>query len=386
MQTYTNLQETILQLFVEIDLQLSKPVGTMLVSLIVCLLENNKAHISRLGECLEINSAANVMGCMQRIRRFLSSKRISPSMTVLPLIRLMRPLLSNLPKIVLTMDRTDWEKRKKYINILTVAISYKGRAIPVYWKVFDRKGNSSFEDWKEVLTPVIKGLQQMEWLSGTPIHVVADREFASPKLAEWLKIDYRVGATLRMKASMYLKGVGDEMPEVKISKLLAKMSKGTRRVLYNQIVTRKSKFAMNILLKWDKEYEEAMVVATTLDNPNRADEFYGQRFGIEAMHKDWKSNAFELEKTRVTDPKRIETLLIPIAFAYILCVFEGKKQEEIGEVRSPPKGKTRMTGLFLNGLRNISNHLRRATIETFVVFIRNLLQPFFDAWKIPTFV
>ncbi len=386
MQTYTNLQETILQLFVEIDLQLSQPVGTMLVSLIVCLLENNKAHISRLGECLEINSAANVMGCMQRIRRFLSSKRISPSMTVLPLIRLMRPLLSNLPKIVLTMDRTDWEKRKKYINILTVAISYKGRAIPVYWKVFDRKGNSSFEDWKEVLTPVIKGLQQMEWLSGTPIHVVADREFASPKLAEWLKIDYRVGATLRMKASMYLKGVGDEMPEVKISKLLAKMSKGTRRVLYNQIVTRKSKFAMNILLKWDKEYEEAMVVATTLDNPNRADEFYGQRFGIEAMHKDWKSNAFELEKTRVTDPKRIETLLIPIAFAYILCVFEGKKQEEIGEVRSPPKGKTRMTGLFLNGLRNISNHLRRATIETFVVFIRNLLQPFFDAWKIPTFV
>jgi hypothetical protein len=77
---------------------------------------------------------------------------------------------------------------------------------------------------------------------------------------------------------------------------------------------------MNILLKWDKGYEEAMVVATTLNNPNRADEFYGQRFGIEAMHKDWKSNAFELEKTRVTDPKRIETTLIPIAFAYILCV------------------------------------------------------------------
>jgi hypothetical protein len=386
MQTYTNLQETILQLFVEIDLHLPKPLRTMLASLIVCLLENNKAHISRLGECLEIHSAANVMGCMQRIRRFLSNKRISPAITVLPLIRLMRPLLSNLPEIVLAMDRTDWEKRKKYVNILTVAICYKGRAIPAYWKVFDRKGNSSFEDWKEVITPVIKGLHQMEWLSGIPIHVVADREFASPKLAEWLKIDYGVGATLRMKASMYLKGVGDEISEVKIATLLAEMAKGSHRVLYDQIVTRKSKFAMNILLKWDKEYEEAMVVATTLDNPNRADEFYGQRFGIEAMHKDWKSNAFELEKTRVTDPKRIETLLIPIAFAYILCVLEGNIREETGDVRSPPKGKTRMTGLFLNGLRSISNHIRRATIETFVIFIRNLLQPFLDAWKIPAFV
>jgi len=77
----------------------------------------------------------------------------------------MRPVLSKLPEIVLTMDRTDWEKRRKHINILSVAVSYKGRAIPLFWIVMDRKGNSSFEDWKQVLTPVIEGLQQMEWLS-----------------------------------------------------------------------------------------------------------------------------------------------------------------------------------------------------------------------------
>ena len=82
------------------------------------------------------------------------------------------------------------------------------------------------------------------------------------------------------------------------------------------------------------------------------------------MHKDWKNNVFEIEKTRVTDPKRIETLLILIAFAYILYVLEGDIQEETGDVRSPPKGKTRMTGLFLNGLRSISNRIRRATVET----------------------
>ena len=69
------------------------------------------------------------MGCMQRIRRFLSNVGISPAITVMLLIRLMRPLLSNLPEIVLAMNRTDWEKRRKYVNILTVAICYKGRAI-----------------------------------------------------------------------------------------------------------------------------------------------------------------------------------------------------------------------------------------------------------------
>lgn len=127
MQTHTYLQETILKLFVEIDLDLSKPLRTMLSSLIVCLLENNKAHISRLGESLSLDGAS-VVACMQRIRRFLSNKKLSPGITVVPLIRLMRPLLLKLPEIVLTMDRTDWDKRRKHVNILSVAVSYEGRA------------------------------------------------------------------------------------------------------------------------------------------------------------------------------------------------------------------------------------------------------------------
>lgn len=44
------------------------------------------------------------------------------------------------------------------------------------------------------------------------------------------------------------------------------------------------------------------------------------------MHKDCKSNAFDIEKSRLTDPKRIETLLITMAFAYVLCVFEGERE------------------------------------------------------------
>lgn len=337
MQTHTYLQETILKLFVEIDLNLSKPLRTMLSYLIVCLLENNKAHISRLGESLSLGGAS-VIACMQRIRRFLSNKKLSPGITVVPLIRLMRPLFLKLPEIVLTMDRTDWEKRRKHVNILSVAVSYEGRAIPLFWIVLARKGNSSFEHWKQVLTPVIDGLRQMEWLSGKPIHVVADREFASPKLAEWLKDTYDVDATLRMKASMYLNG--DGMIETKIATLLQKMAKGSRRVLYNQIVTRDSSFKINVVLNWGREYDEAMVVATTIAKPHRADILYGQRFGIEPMHKDWKTNAFELEKTRVTDPKRIETLLIPIAFAYILCVLEGEKKKKQATSATHRRGKS----------------------------------------------
>jgi hypothetical protein len=77
---------------------------------------------------------------------------------------------------------------------------------------------------------------------------------------------------------------------------------------------------LKVLLKWDEGFDEPLIVATTLANPEQADKKYAKRAWIEPMHKDWKSNAFDLEKTRVTDPKRIETLLIPIAFAYVLSV------------------------------------------------------------------
>jgi len=381
-QTHTYLEQTILNLFTTIKLNLSKPLRNTLVELIVCLLENNKAHLSKLGEYL-CDNRTKIMTPIQRIRRFLSNPKISPSVTVKPLIYLMRPLLEKLPEIILIVDRTDWEKRQQHINILSVAVSYKGRALPLYWMVFGKKGSSSLEQWKQVLFPVIIIFQQMSWLSDKQLHinVVADREFASPKLAEWLKILYNVSVTLRIKANMYL--TGEDTPEIKVASLIKKMKKGSRYILYNQVLTRDSSFKMNVLLTWNKEYDEPLVVATTEGNPALVDVTYKQRFNIEHMHKDWKSNAFDLEKTRVTDPKRIETLLIPIAFAYILCVLEGEQKEQNGEVRTPPKGKTRMVGLFLSGLRTISRYLQRESLRRFKRFLLQLLQPVFQTWSIP---
>lgn len=375
------LEGVIYNLFNVINLKLSKPLKRTLVELISCLLEDKESHLCKIAEEIAVNGPSK-NACIQRVRRFLSNKRISPFITVVPLIYLMRPLLESLPEIILSMDRTDWEKRRKWINILSVAVCYKGRALPLFWIVLGRKGNSSLDQWKYVLTPVIEGLRQMDWLSDKPIMVVADREFASPKLAEWLKKAYAIGSTLRIKSSMYLNDVNRF--EVKVASLIHSMKKGSRIMLRDQILTRDSSFKLNVLLTWNRKYDEPLVVATTSGTPLLSDKTYGKRFGIECMHKDWKTNAFNLEKTKVTDPKRIETMLIPIAFAYVFCMLEGERKEIAGEdIRKPPKGKTRMVGLFLDGLRNISRHLSRAGIKKFKRFIFNLLSSFFTKWNIP---
>ncbi len=43
----------------------------------------------------------------------------------------------------LTVDRTNWSGGKTDINILTLAIAFKGMAIPIYWGLLDNKGGNS---------------------------------------------------------------------------------------------------------------------------------------------------------------------------------------------------------------------------------------------------
>ena len=40
----------------------------------------------------------------------------------------------------LALDRTHWQWGKKNLNILMLAVVYKGVAIPVYWLLLDKKG------------------------------------------------------------------------------------------------------------------------------------------------------------------------------------------------------------------------------------------------------
>jgi hypothetical protein len=253
------------------------------------------------------------------------------------------------------------------VNILLVSLVFEGRAIPLFWIVFDRAGNSSFQDWKTVLTPVITTLQAQPWLA-SPIIVVADREFASPKLAEWLKTDYGVDSTLRLKRSQYLTD-GDH--SIKLAELLRYFPKGATRFYRHITVTKSNTFVVNVTITWGTQYDEPLMIVTTFENAPSSLNTYQQRFGIEPMFKDHKSNGFNLEQTKVTKPKRIETLLIVMAIAHVFCTNEGHRKEEHGEI-TPKKVKgeeIRAVGLFLVGLKAFKQFLRKAKPFRFKKFL-----------------
>ena len=78
----------------------------------------------------------------------------------------------------LTLDRTTWEYGKSCINILVLAIVWRGVAIPVLWETLDKKGNSN--------TGERMGLLELFRETFPEVHIetlYTDREFIGD---EWL--------------------------------------------------------------------------------------------------------------------------------------------------------------------------------------------------------
>jgi len=329
MTNFDQFTQTLQNLFLDVHAGLSLPVRRMLAYLTASLLDGTSAHLTALAEALpDLETDTNVKA--QRVRRFLSSPKISPQHVLPVFLHLLRPLLHALPELILSMDRTTWKKRNRHVNILMVSVYFEGRAIPLFWTVWDRGGSSSYTQWTEVLSPVITALQKQAWGADMPLIVVADREFASPRLAQWLKQTYQVESVLRLKRSVYL---CDQDHSIQLVALLEHFPQGVTRQYRQITVTKASEFLVNVTITWGMPYDDPLMLIATSDGVEQTILTYEKRFGIEPMFKDQKSNGFDIEGTKVTDPKRIETLLIVMALAHMFCTSEGARKEREGETK-----------------------------------------------------
>ena len=86
------------------------------------------------------------------------------------------------PPFVITIDRTEWQLGKRWVNVLMLAIvSETGVAVPVVWTVFSKKGCSNDSERQEILEKylAIFGVASIRF-------VTCDREFASHQWLNYL--------------------------------------------------------------------------------------------------------------------------------------------------------------------------------------------------------
>jgi hypothetical protein len=131
----------------------------------------------------------------RRLQRFLILPLISISVLWFPIIKyiLRTHFNKKSSQMILAIDRTQWRDK----NLFMVSVIWSKRAIPIYWKLLDKRESSNLREQKALLCPVLR------LLKGYKVVVLGDREFRSVRLAEWLDAQ-GIYFALRQKKSTYI--------------------------------------------------------------------------------------------------------------------------------------------------------------------------------------
>lgn len=240
--------------------------------------------------------------------------------------------------LILMMDQTKLDGDRQ---CLMVSLAFRGRALPVFWKVVESRGSLGFDVQKEVLNAVYKMIP-----CGVKVLLMGDRFYGTKALVEWLQKagwSYRI----RIKGNTIFIHKGGLIEGSYVGKMDGKRAIGAT---FND-----SNVTTNIGYLHEKGHKEAWIIVMD-DIPTKAKILdYSTRWGIECLFSDLKGRGFDLESTHIRDVHRIEKMIAIIAIATFWAVSLGLSTTNEGEEKWTEKKKRRSKkSLFQQGLRMIS--------------------------------
>jgi hypothetical protein len=274
----------------------------------------------------------------KRIQRFLRGFEVSYAsiaLLIVALIGVPRPW-------VLTLDRTNWQLGQMPLNILVLGICYKGVAIPVWWTILAKKGNSKTSERQAILAEFVRlfGVESI-------LYLTADREFIGSRWFAWLRqegIDFRI----RIRNNSQVANARGQLVEA--------------RRLFRQGRLQEAVVLDKPRRMWGMElYISGMRLAGGDDlivvSPKKADKAiqeYALRWEVETLFGCLKSRGFRLEETHVTEAERLKKLLALLALAFCWAHVVGEWLSEQKALVTKKHGRLAKS-IFRCGL----DHLRR---------------------------
>jgi len=262
----------------------------------------------------------------------------------------------------LAMDRTNWQWGKKNLNILMLAVVYKGVAIPIYWLLLNKKGNS---DTRERIAIVKRFIRQFgkERLLG----ILADREFIGEHWLTWLKTE-NIGFYIRIKKDA--KVPNSQGKAVQAKQLFQFLKPGEELVLREA----KRMTGVDVYLSGLRlEDGELLIVASDKADPD-AIALYAKRWEIETLFACLKGRGFNLEETRVTDRIRIKRLLVVPVIAFCWAHRTGEWRHENIKPIKIKKHQRLAKSYFKYGLDWLRDNLLKPSTALSTAF-QQFLQP-----------
>jgi len=283
----------------------------------------------------------------RKLQRFLDLPQLTITLIWFPLITYWLTTYCSVGQsLSIASDRSQWG----CINLFTIALIWQKRAIPLYWCLLPKLGNSNLSEQTLALQQVLPLLKEYKVL------LLGDREFCSVDLGNWLKA-MGVSFCLRLKKNHCVE------TENLIWQRLDQLGVVPGTSLYFQgIRVRKTRpvAGFDIACKWKRDYrglkvKDAWFILTDLGSLPVAIAAYKKRMGIEEMFRDCKTGGYNIEGTSLKGDRLIKMILL-MAILYSCAIFQGseikKKQvEKYVSRRKEPSLKYRRRSTFGVGAR-----------------------------------
>lgn len=265
---------------------------------------------------LAFDGTAKYLSRYRRLQRFFSGFKIDYEVIALFIFGLF-----DFQEFYISMDRTNWKWGKKKINILMVAIVYKGTAIPIIWDMLNKNGNSNTKERIEIMKRFISYFGK-NCIKG----ILADREFIGNDWLTWL---------LKEKISFYIR-IKDNTITTNAKGGQTYVNLLFRNLKINEQLNLKGKrkiWGHKLYLSGLKLEDKKNLIIITNDNQNESITIYSKRWEIETLFGCLKGRGFNFEDTHITEMDRINKMIVLLAISFCWAHKTGEWQHKIEPIK-----------------------------------------------------
>jgi hypothetical protein len=196
---------------------------------------------------------------------------------------------------------------------LLLNVVYQGRALPLGWLVIKAKKGHLAEKYHIALLKQVKPLVPV----GSQVIFLGDGEFDGCRLLR--RLDYYGWQYVCRTAKNSLLWLGDDC--CSFARLAVEPG---RLVSLADVAFSKAEYGPVLAIAlWQATYQEPLYLVSNLELAQEAVWYYRKRFRIETFFSDSKSRGFRLDKSHLSEPKRLERLLLAACLAYLWIVYLG---------------------------------------------------------------
>jgi len=340
------------------------------VWVIVGLILSHSVHLSQIAQHLP--SQAQAAGRIAQVRRWLTNKFIHVPEFYRPLITEVLQAWANKDVFVMLDGCL---VNHEALQFFRLSLSHCFRAIALAWLVVKGPGLITVEKCETLLEEAAQLLQHV-----ASVTFLADRGFRDKDWArKCLKFGWNYGIRVANNTLVsYPNG-----PQRAINALGVKP--GRPRYFQNIRLTAEADWVCNLAVTWTKptpkQPAELCAIAMNVPACQRTLKDYLKRMHVEESFRDDKSGSFDLDATKLTDPERLNHLLLAIAVAVLWIYDIGEHVLRADERQEIDPAYQRQLSVFQIGWRKLRRWI--SCQSSALPFLTLRLSPFrlAPAWR-----